>query len=232
MIPAIVAFVFFDVFLFVVAGWLYGIIATVAICAILALVFILWNKKPEGKPTIIVSRIVVVLAFFLILISIVMIADTYINGSSYYNESFRSCAYCNGRGCKRCDGFGGVIDLDKRYNATEIGYNGWLLFFESAMLMCGMIACMANEVETIFTIFNPIHEKQQLFKKVFIGAFSLLFIIGFVDIFGSTNGFQEIYCGMLQGIVGNEPYTSAYSATFFWIVFSFLGGGALGGIVA
>lgn len=235
-----VSFLFFSVWLFIIAGWLYSIIAMAVVLAILALVFILWRNRYNGKTTIMVSRIVVILAFLLIVISIVMISDTYINGTKYYDYSPIECGYCGGTGrlsgggiCKLCNGNGGNVNIDDRYIATEIGRNGWVLLFESAMLMCGMIFGLNDADKSIFTIFNPINEnKTHLFKKLFLIGFLLVFIIGFIDIYASTSGFQEIYCGMLQNIVGNKPYSSAYSAAFLWVLFSLLSGLGLSGIGA
>ena len=132
-------FLLFAIFLFIVAGWVYGLIATGIVLAILAIVFFLWRNGYNEKPAIIVSRIAILASILLILASIVMILDTYINGTRHYDYSIRTCGYCDGTGYKFCDGWGGHLIEDKHYTATEIGSNGFLLFFESAMLLCGMI---------------------------------------------------------------------------------------------
>ena len=79
------------------------------------------------------------------------------------------------------------------------------------------------------TAYAPAETEQQpapntlpstLFK--IISVLGILF--GLIDVYSSTEGFQECYEGVLEFMVGSEPYSSAWFAVFVWIIFSLFAG--------
>ncbi|MBR5280540.1 MAG: hypothetical protein IKU26_06215 [Clostridia bacterium] len=133
-------------------GWLYSILTIGIVCGVLYVMYILHKKashqdaNEHDKQLANISRkLVIGISACLILVGAVLGAVGLANPDTEYMANAEICAWCEGKGCSGCDGWGFFAFDETTY--SNYTFLGILMAASGAVLYIGM-AVMKNTIDS------------------------------------------------------------------------------------
>ncbi len=145
--------------------------------------------------------VVIVLTAILALV----LLGAWCTGSVY--DKHNVCGGCGGSGlffgsrCSWCKGRG--------YETATHNDNGWCFWVATVVLAAGTI---------LFYNIPPESNTRLKPKTAFIFTFVVGIILGFVEIFISSDAFSRIYQGVFSPVVGSKAWISGICAAAIWLL--------------